>query len=124
MTTKAKPTPGPWTYLPDDEHLADGDSDYDAFTIRAHSPEAFRQWGLMGDYRGTEVAKVRCNPSARGEPEWETIEANARLLAAAPELRDALRSMCALAYSLMNPGSLPGHYWQAFALLKRIEGGE
>lgn len=107
--TRATFTPGPWCVdSPDDESGI-----YDAATIRADSPEAFAQSGLMSDYRGAEIAVVLHNPSV---PEGESVaQANACLLAAAPELAAELNRLHNLIAAQEN-----GEYVDWSAALVRI----
>ena len=80
---------GPWhVYSPDDES-----GDYDAAIIRADSPQALAQSGLMDDHRGVEVAVVLHYSSAPASD--TTAMANAYLIAAAPEMYEALQKVLA-----------------------------
>jgi hypothetical protein len=78
-TLAGQATPGPWSFNAEDS------------TIRALSPDALRQWGLMGDYRGCIVAYVASNPAVHRDtgPDRRRIAANAALLASAPDLKAA-----------------------------------
>ena len=91
-------TPGPWHVEPVDHAVDGGCSELPLF-IAAKSPEAFAQWGLMGDYRGTRVAYIAESPHVRQSLSLmdeeraavlERINANARLISAAPDLLAAL----------------------------------
>ncbi len=71
MSSKGKHTPGPWKYCPD---------------ARGYGKRAQRIiWGAKGPGYGA-IAEVSYFPS-------EEIEANARLIAAAPEMLAALESL-------------------------------
>lgn len=83
-----KHTPGPWKYLSDDG------------TIRATNSETIKTSNLMADYRGAIVADIHY--SVNGDDGWPTLsrkraipeaEANAALIAAAPELAEALNNL-------------------------------
>lgn len=75
----AKHTPGPWEARPDDR----GAGSYPYCTVWAGPP------GL----NGSVVAAIRLDDEGRELP----FEANARLIAAAPELLEALKGVLAVA---------------------------
>lgn len=75
-------TPGPWTY--------DAETD----TIRS---QAFAQSNLMGDYRGVIVCDLEAAHGGKFRRASVAglaaeVEANARLMAAATQMLDALRA--------------------------------
>jgi hypothetical protein len=120
-------TPGPWTVEPVDlesEALEPGGSGL-PFFIAAPSTAAFDQWGLMGDFRGTRVAYVACNPAASYQPEWARVEANARLIAAAPDLLDACERLLKFNENLCEDVGVSKHYPSADnarRLIARVRG--
>lgn len=112
----SKHTPGPW-HLEElyDKDTIDGGS-LPVFNVCADSKDAFGQWGLMADYRGCRVAAVLCNPAVEAAPEWEIIEANARLIAAAPELLAELKRAAQGLRNLVELGLLESMYAKVASL--------
>jgi len=82
MKTESKHTPGPWTF---DEKETDGRM---MPYIRAGEP-------MPGAKSGRSV----CCATMTGYSEWR---ANARLIAAAPDMRDALHGMMLACYGVLN----------------------
>lgn len=68
-----KPTPGPWIFDPENQ-----------------GREFSQGWGITGPTSGATLAHVPIN-GYEGSPELGTSEANARLIAAAPDLFESLR---------------------------------
>ena len=80
-------TPGPWVIVDHDN----GPFDFH-WTIRNQTIEAITTEPLDGDYRGAIVAEIHCIPSRRDS--IDRAEANARLIAAAPDLLYELEQAC------------------------------
>jgi hypothetical protein len=91
MTKTAKPTPGPWAYHVDDEGVA---VVFPADATRSTSERAICDCWTRRDENGRH---------------WTDAEANARLIAAAPELLAALDWLYAALVHDRNR-NLP--YWQ------------
>ncbi len=96
----ASHTPGPWT-------VVDGQDMANPFTVRA--PLGNIPYGLMGDYRGNIVADIKQNGA---DPLSGMAEANARLMAAAPDLYDALRAV----YDMVVASSHASHFLDGFSI--------
>jgi hypothetical protein len=115
----AKPTPGPRDVVGDI-----GGSP--VLTIRSH---AFGASDMMGDYRGLIVCSFNEAHGSR-EHAYPEAEANARLIAAAPDLLAACKALCRRLESneLVNrPDNPCNHYDQpaydeALAAIAKAEG--
>ncbi len=83
----ARHTPGPWTYQPEER---DGEPAAAPSFFTIHAPHYFADVHVLV-----------------GEPGWARAEADARLIAAAPELLEALRWIAVLSPDHPPPGILP-----------------
>ena len=93
-------TPGPWLVLSDDDHS-------DALTIQDQDELTIADiWGFAA-------------PDRDGQE-----QANARLIAAAPELLAALREACAYIYATHPHAQMPAIHQRACELIARVEGRE
>lgn len=104
MTTKSQPTPGPW-------RTANGQGQY-------HTTVVCNGW------RSAPGKKTICNvsPEPRTSAAWAEAEANARLLANAPDLLDSLKR--ALIQLEAYKAILSGHratVKKARAVIARVE---
>ena len=91
-------TPGPW------------EADYDIF---AHGRK--QDWSVWLPLKGTMVADLReCEQYHRYVMNPGEIEANAHLIAAAPELLSALTAMAKLWHAYIGPDNYDGHAAKAY----------
>ena len=113
MTEEAKHTPGPWEYIPSNEN---------------HGPYVSNGWGA-GDIcdcytmsKPSELAVCNGGTSKPIHFQHEEADANARLIAAAPELLEALEQ-CQKALSMMiTPAQIEQtSTLQAFAIATEAE---
>jgi hypothetical protein len=101
----------------------------------SHTPGPWEQAGLIIWHHGEEGAvicqMVEPNPKSGlveaerlqlGSDGWKLQEANARLIAAAPDLLETIKELCAYLYATRNPGSLPESYRAACRLIDKAEG--
>lgn len=113
-------TPGPWTFCATCGVERD-DARAVPFTVRAAL--GCTPYGLMGDYRGDIVAAVEQNGA---DPLAGMAEANARLIAAAPELLAALKALTQdMRFSLHiggNPNAINALVKQVDAAIAKAEG--
>lgn len=73
----SKPTPGPWT--------------------RGWGNFVYQGEGFNARNTGRHIAT--CEPSSRTQKDWDQVFANARLIAAAPDLLEALQTLTSMAES-------------------------
>ena len=117
--TTAQPTPGSsWTIDDDETPWTEGDSQ-----AAAEHGEPFGQTEIMFDIRDADgvVARIPWEPIA-GDGDQERIRANARLIAAAPEMLHVLRGVMVAYRDETLRGLSVDEINAARALLARIEG--
>lgn len=118
--TKVMHTPGPWRV----ERTEAGEVESpnaSPFTIRADLGAI--PYGLMGDYKGNIVAEVQQNPVDSMDG---MTKANARLIAAAPDLLTVVKKLRHVIYELKRLDPVDSDYCsiceQADMAIKKAEG--
>jgi len=102
MTTTHTHTSGPWQYVTGE--------DWDGATVQTQGGR------IIACCDGCDI------PGATKEPTTDEAKANARLIAAAPEMLEALRELCADTY-LADPINAD-RMSKARAAIAKAEGGE
>ena len=115
MTTELKHTPGPWELVPPNHwYIGSG------WGVRAKTPEG-PGWptpSATGYY-------AMCTPPPHGKEKVREQEANARLIAAAPDLLEALKSLVEYGEGNEDPDVFPEEHLRlnsARAAIAKVEG--
>ena len=87
-----------------------------------HTPGPWHVYISPGGWQTCVCAEDGSIITRMGNYSGSPVLANAHLIAAAPDLLAALRSLCSEFYMMMNPSLLPSAYRAACAAIAKAEG--